>query len=61
VRREPRPNHMSKFIECVRTRGTPHLDAKTAYAAMVAIDLGVRSYREKKVMLFDPDKQQMIS
>lgn len=61
VRRQPRKGHMNKFIECVRTRGTPHLDAKTAYAAMVGIALGVKSYREKKVMLFDPEKEELIS
>ncbi|MEW6360151.1 MAG: Gfo/Idh/MocA family oxidoreductase [Planctomycetota bacterium] len=61
IQRQPRANHMSNFIECVRTRKTPHLDAKKAYAAMVAIALGVESYRQKKVMLFDPEKEQLIS
>ncbi|NOZ20489.1 MAG: Gfo/Idh/MocA family oxidoreductase [Planctomycetes bacterium] len=61
IRRQPRANHMANFIECVRTRKTPNLDAKKAYAAMVGIALGVKSYREKKVMLFDPEKEKLIS
>jgi len=60
IRRRPRENHMSNFIKCVRTREKPHLDAQTAYAAMVAIALGVKSYREKKVMLFDHEKEELI-
>ena len=44
----------------VRTRNKPHLDADTAYKIMVAIRLGVESYRKEKVMRFDPEKEEVI-
>jgi predicted dehydrogenase len=57
VAREARLGHMENFLECIRTRNTPHLDADTAYKTMVAIALGVESYRKEKVMRFDSEKE----
>ncbi len=57
---DPRSSHMDNWLECIRTRRTPTLDADTAYKVMVAIDLGVRSYRKEQVMKFDPAKQRVI-
>ncbi len=57
---EPRPDHMTNFLECVRTRAKPHCDAETGYKVEVAIALGVRAYREGKVMKFDPEKEEVI-
>jgi len=59
----PRPNHMSNWLEAIRAHKPEmcHLDALSAYKVMVAIDLAVRSYRLDKVMLFDPEKQELIS
>jgi len=61
VKSEPRSGHMSNFIECVLTRQQPHLNAQTAYKIMVAIGLAVQSYREGKVMRFDPEKEELIA
>lgn len=52
--------HVANFLECVRTRKKPNLDADTAYKVMVPIALGVASYREKKTKLFDPEKEEVI-
>ena len=60
VAREPRLGHMNNFLDCVRTRNKPTLDAETAYRVMVAIALGVESYRKEKVMRFDREKQRTI-
>ncbi len=60
VGRQPRPDHMTNFLECMRTRAKPHCDAETGYKVEVAIALGVRSYREGKVMKFDPEKEEVI-
>jgi len=54
--------HLTNWLACIRAQ-TPekcHLDALSAYKIMVAIDLAVRSYRENRVMLFDPKKQELI-
>ncbi len=52
--------HTENFFECVRSRKRPNLDAETGYMVMVAIKLGVDSYREGKVKLFDPNTQKVI-
>lgn len=57
---DPRPGHMENFLECIRTREKPALDAESAYKVMVAIALGVESYRKEKVMRFDPHKERTV-
>ncbi len=60
VPREPRPDHVSKWLECIRTRGEVHLDAETAYRAMAGIKMGVDSYRKDKVILWDGEKEKYV-
>ncbi|MGQ9731345.1 MAG: Gfo/Idh/MocA family protein [Candidatus Zipacnadales bacterium] len=58
---EPRADHMTNFLECVRTRAKPHCNAEVAYRVCVAIALGVMSYREGRVIKFDPVKEEVIN
>jgi predicted dehydrogenase len=60
VATEPRADHMPNFLECVRSRKQPHLDAQAGYKTMVAIALGVKAYREGTAMHFDPDREELI-
>lgn len=60
VAREPRLGHMENWLDCIRTRNKPHLDADTGYRIMTAIALGVESYRKEKVMRFDPVRQRVV-
>lgn len=60
IGREPRSDHMVNFINAIRGTEKPHLDALTGYKCQVAISLSVESYRKRKVMLFDPVKQEVI-
>ena len=57
---EPRSNHMLNWLECLRSRQKPHCDHETGYRVMVAIALGVAAYRKRKVMSFDPIKEELI-
>lgn len=57
---QPRLSHMDNWLDCIRTRNKPHLDAQTGYKIMVAIHLSVLSYRQGKTMRFDPVKQEII-
>lgn len=57
---EPRMDHDANFIHCMRTREKPHCDALTGYKVMVALGLGVRSWREGKMFRFDPQKQEVV-
>lgn len=52
--------HTENFFECVRSRKRPNLDAETGYMVMVAIRLGVDSYREGKAKLFDAKTEKTI-
>ena len=45
--------HMDNFLESVRTRKAPNLDAATGYRAMAAIGMGVSAYRRNDVLFFD--------
>ena len=57
---EVRLNHMKNFLDSVRSRKQPLFDAFFGYQVMVAIKLGVDSYREGKMMAFDPATEQVI-
>lgn len=57
VNAEPRAEHMDNWLDCIRTRATPHLDAETAYRAMAGIKMGVESYRQDKVIFWDGEKE----
>lgn len=52
--------HIDNFLTCMRTRATPHCYAEFAYKIMTAIKLGVDSYREGKMMLWDPVNERRI-
>ena len=60
VEETPRDAHMSNFFECMRTREKPVLDADTAYRAQVTISMSVQSYRQGKVLYFDPDRERVV-
>ena len=60
VATEPRPNHWVNFLECVRTRNQPHLNAEVGYKIMTAIQLGVLAFRSGKIMTFDPVKEETV-
>lgn len=55
-----RTAHMLNFLECVKTREQPIFDARFGYQVMVAIKLGVDSYRTGRLMGFDPVAEQVL-
>jgi predicted dehydrogenase len=55
-----RTAHMLNFLDCVRTRDQPRLHAEFGYQVMTAIKLGVDSYRQGRVMAFDPVKEAVL-
>ncbi len=55
-----RDAHMKNFLECIRTREKPRLDADTAYRAQVTISMGVMALRQGKVLYFDPDLEEVV-
>ena len=57
---EPRPGHEDKWLECMRTREETHLDAETAFRAMVGIKMGVDSYRQDEVIFWDSARERCV-
>ncbi len=55
-----RTAHMLNFLECVKSRQKPALDARFGYQVMTAIKLGVDSYRMGRTMAFDPASETML-
>jgi predicted dehydrogenase len=50
--------HIDNFLDCMRTRATPNCGPEISYRIMTAIKLGVDSYREGKMMLWDPARER---
>ncbi len=57
---EARRAHMLDFVDCVRSRRKPIFDARFGYQVMVAIKLGVDSYRSGRLMAFDPEAERVL-
>jgi predicted dehydrogenase len=58
---QPRQEHMSNFIACVRSRRLEDLNCgpDLGWKTMVAIAMSVRAYREQKVLFWDPAKEEV--
>ena len=60
VQQTPDDAHMANFLDCIRSRAKPNLDADTGYHAQVIITMGVQSYRESKVLFWDPRSEKVV-
>lgn len=58
---EPGPSLADNWLDCMRSRETSFYNALRGYQVMVAISLGVESYRKGRVMAFDPARQVILS
>lgn len=58
---EIRINHARNFYDCMRSRKKPVLDAQLGYQVMTAIKLAADSYRERRMMAFDPKTERVLS
>ncbi|HEX3000299.1 MAG TPA: Gfo/Idh/MocA family oxidoreductase [Armatimonadota bacterium] len=52
--------HFLNFMDCVRSRAMPTCGLDVAYPVMVTVALAEMSYRENKMMRFDPVKKEII-
>ena len=53
-------SHTDNFLACMRSRQQPILGPDLGYQIMAAIKLGVDSYRQGKVMFFDPAAKREV-
>ncbi len=61
VPKEPRPDHVGKWLECMRTRGEVHCTAETAYRAMAGVKMACDSYREERFIFWDNEREKYAS
>ncbi len=61
IESEPGPTLADNWLDCMRSRQTSLYNALRGYQVMVAIALGVESYRKGRVMAFDPARQAVLS
>ena len=61
IESEPGADLADDWLDCMRSRGTPVYNVLRGYQVMVAIKLGVDSYRYGKVMAFDPVRRRILS
>lgn len=54
------PSFRENFLDCIRTRKQSVLDGELGYRSQVAVVLGVESFRQDKVMRFDPASEKLI-
>jgi predicted dehydrogenase len=57
---EPSVDLVDDWLECMRSRSTPVYNALRGYQVMVAIRLGVDSYRLGRTMAFDPAARRVL-
>ncbi len=57
---EQSPDLVDDWLDCMRTRNTTVYNVTRGYQVMVAIKMGVESYRAGKMMAYDPEKHRML-
>ncbi|GAB4114494.1 MAG: Gfo/Idh/MocA family oxidoreductase [Acidobacteriota bacterium] len=57
---EDSPDLVDDWLDCMRSRKDPVYNILRGYQVMVAIKLGVDSYRQGRVLAFDPKSRQVI-
>lgn len=60
INKESRRDHMGNFIDAVRGQAQPHCNIDLGCSTMVAIKMGVESWRQNKVMMWDAENERVI-
>jgi predicted dehydrogenase len=54
------PDHMANFLDCVRTRKQPNSPVEIGHRVITTAHLGNISYREKRVVEWDIDREEFL-
>jgi predicted dehydrogenase len=54
-------SHIDRFLECIKTRKQPPADVVTGDRAAAACHLCTLSYKEKRQIRFDPDREEVVA
>ncbi|GMW02084.1 MAG: hypothetical protein AMXMBFR84_32200 [Candidatus Hydrogenedentota bacterium] len=55
----PRPDHMLDWLQCIRSRNTPHASIEAGYQHAVAVIMAMQAYDSGKRMIFDPQTHEI--
>ncbi len=58
---KPRRDMVGNFLDVIRGNGTLHCNVELGAATMVAIKLGVESFRQRKTMNWDAKSERVVS
>jgi hypothetical protein len=58
---EPSTDLVDDWLDCMRSRGTPVYNVLRGYQVMVAIKLGVESYRAGRIMAYDAARGRVVA
>ena len=60
IQKDDRPDLRGNFFACIREGGSPYCNVDLGTATMVAIKMGVESYRQSKTMLWDAEHERLL-
>ncbi|MBI4559010.1 MAG: Gfo/Idh/MocA family oxidoreductase [Candidatus Hydrogenedentes bacterium] len=60
LKAQPREDHMTNWLNAMRTRGPVHCDAETAYRAMAGVKMACDSWRQDKAIFWDGIKERYV-
>jgi predicted dehydrogenase len=60
IPQEERPDLRGNFLNCIRDGGVPYCNVDLGTATMIAIKMGVESYRQSKTMVWDAAAQKVV-
>ena len=61
IHSSPRPDHMGNFLGAIRDNEPLHCNVDLGCSTMVAIKMGVESYRQNKTLLWDADAEKVVT
>jgi predicted dehydrogenase len=55
-----KPDHLSDFLNCVRTREKPQCNEDEAFVEAVTLLMSVESYRQQRLVRWDPQREEIV-
>jgi predicted dehydrogenase len=55
-----KPDHLSDFLHCVRTREKPQCNEDEAFVEAVTLLMSVESYRQQRLVRWDPQREEIV-
>ncbi len=59
VEEVPRPEHILDWLQCLRTRKTPHAPIEAGYQHAVAVIMAMQSFDSGRRTIYDHEKREI--